>query len=127
MNEPEKSVQLFAIQSLSDDEIANGLARATLRALDRYFMQVRRKINLLERPIHTAGGAYRTWHGYNAYSPRVVNELLRIFRVLYNFHLRGQDGKTPAQRLGVATNAIALAEICDQPLHSVESLPFGKK
>lgn len=126
MTEPQKSVLAFAVRSLDEHEIANGLARATLRALDRYFMQVRRKINLLERPIQTAGASFRAWYGYNAYSPRVVAELLDIFRVIYNFHLQGQDRKTPAQRLGVTAHVISLAEICDSPLHS-ESPPLGKK
>ena len=89
-------------------------------------MQVRRKINLLERPIQTAGAAFRAWYGYNAYSPRVVSELLDIFRVVYNLSLQGQDGRTPGQRLGVAERAYSLADICNSPLHS-DSLLLGKK
>ena len=102
------------------------MARATLRALDRYFMQVRRKINILERPIHSASASGRAWHGYNAYSPRVVAEMLDIFRVVYNFHLRGQDGKTPAQRLGLAERPMSLAELCANSPVSY-SLPPGRK
>lgn len=127
MSEPQRSVQ-----PLTDDgrrpeaQLVAGMARATLRAMDRYFMQVRRKINVLERPIHSASSSGRAWHGYNAYSPRVVAEALDIFRVVYNFHLRGKDGKTPAQRLGLADRPFSLADLCENSPVAY-SLPPGRK
>lgn len=75
-------------------------------------MQVRRKINVLEPPLYTASAAGRAWFGYNAYSPRVVLETLDIFRAVYNCHLRGQDRRTPAQRLGVLSDPVSLADLC---------------
>ncbi|MDY0021092.1 hypothetical protein [Arenimonas caeni] len=127
MSEPQRSVQPLTDDGRRPDgQLVAGMARATLRALDRYFMQVRRKINILERPIHSASASGRAWHGYNAYSPRVVAEMLDIFRVVYNFHLRGQDGKTPAQRLGLAERPMSLAELCANSPVSY-SLPPGRK
>jgi hypothetical protein len=123
---------LKAVQMLTDNgkrgqrQVVVGLARATLRGVDRYFMQVRRKINLLERPLHTAGSGYRAWHGYSAYSPRVVSEVLDIFRIIYNFHLRGIDRKTPAQRLGVIDQPVPLSHLCEVAPYSY-SLPSGNK
>ena len=96
------------------DAVIKGLGRASLRAVDRYFMQVRRKLSVLERPIRTSS-TLRVWYGYNAYSPRVVMEVLEIFRVVYNFHLAGQDGKTPAQRLGVCDHALSLEALIAGP------------
>lgn len=113
MGEPRKSVQILTDDGQRPPEqIAAALARASLRAVDRYFMQVRRKINLLERPIYTSGSHFRAWYGYSAYSPRVVTEVLEIFRTIYNFHLAGDDGKTPAQRLGIVAEQVPLATIC---------------
>lgn len=118
MGEPRK-----AVQYLTDDgrrppeQIAAALARASLRAVDRYFMQVRRKINLLERPIYTSGSQFRAWYGYSAYSPRVVTEVLEIFRTVYNFHLAGDDNKTPAQRLGIVEAPVPLAALCEFSPH----------
>lgn len=73
---------------------------------------MRRKINLLERPIKSAGSGFRAWYGYSAYSPRVIKEVLDFFRAVYNLHLCGEDRSTPAQRLGIAPKALSLAEIC---------------
>lgn len=109
MSEPER-----AVLCLTDDgerprrQVTQGFARASLRTVDRYFMQVRRKIHVLERPISTSSQANRRWYGYSAYSPLVVMRLLEIFRVVYNFHLIGQQDTTPAQRLGIVESAYSL-------------------
>jgi hypothetical protein len=111
MSEPER-----AALCLSDDgvrprnQIVAGFARASLRALDRYFMQVRRRIHVLERPP-TSASSMRVWYGYSAYSPVVVMRLIEIFRTVYNFNLAGQQTTTPAQRLGVVDRAFSLADI----------------
>lgn len=127
MSEPQRSVQPLTDDGRRPDaQVVAGMSRATLRALDRYFMQVRRKINVLERPIHTASATGRAWHGYNAYSPRVVTETLDIFRTVYNYHLRGEDRKTPAQRLGIVDRAMSLADLCKNSPQAY-SLPPGRK
>lgn len=127
MTEPYRAVQMLTDDGKrSQRQIVAGLARATLRGVDRYFMQVRRKINILERPLHTASSSFRAWHGYNAYSPRVVLEALEIFRTIYNFHLRGVDRKTPAQRLGLSDHPVSLSELCAMSPEAY-SLPLGRK
>lgn len=114
MGEPQR-----AALCLTDDgerprhQIVRGFARTSLRSLDRYFMQVRRKIHVLERPISTSSQANRRWYGYSAYSPLVVMRLLEIFRVVYNYHLTGEQETTPAQRMGLASSPYGLAEILD--------------
>lgn len=37
--------------------------------------------------------------------------LLDVFRVYYNYCLKGQDGKTPAMRLGLAKCVVTLEDI----------------
>lgn len=127
MQEPNREVLcVTALPNRTEARVVSGLSRATLRAVDRYFMQVRRKISVLERPIRTSSTAWRAWQGYTAYSPRVVMQVLEIFRVVYNFHLVGQDRRTPAERLGVADRRIPLAELIRGDLPS-RALPGERR
>lgn len=112
INEPERaSVCLTDDGQRPMDRLLQGYARASLRSIDRYFMQVRRKIHLLERPIHSSSAVGRAFYGYNAYSALVVIRLLDIFRVTYNFHLTGKQKTTPAQRWGLTDRAWSLEDI----------------
>lgn len=104
--EPKKEVALLTLQAGSDPEtLARSALYAGLKSVDRFFMLIRRRISLLERPISTPSSANRTWHGYSPYNPVVACRLLDLFRVVFNYHLIGEDKKTPAMRLG----------LCDQP------------
>ena len=85
--------------------------RATMRAVDNFFQQVRRSINLLERPILTASKNRRTWYGYSPYNPAMVEKLLDIYRTLHNFVEVGKDGSTPAMRLGLRAAAVPVEDI----------------
>lgn len=85
--------------------------KASLHPIDRFFMQARRRMSLLERPIGTSSKAGRTWYGYSAYQPENIEKLLGIFRVFYNYCLKGKDGKTPATRLGLTHSPINLGDL----------------
>jgi transposase-like protein len=112
MSEPEKAVcYLTDLKAYDDDHLAWLYNKASLHAIDCFFMQVRRRLSLLERPISTASRAGRTWYGYSAYNPETIVKILGIFRTFYNYCLAGQDGKTPAMRLGLATGTVALDDI----------------
>ena len=65
----------------------------------------------MERPIASSSAAFRNYYGYNPYSAVVVMRVLEIFRVAYNYHLTGQKGSTPAQRLGLIDRACSLDEL----------------
>lgn len=112
MSEPEKAVcYLTDYMDYDEDHLARLYNKASLHGIDRFFMQVRRRLSILERPIGTASNARRMWHGYSAYNPETIVKMLGIFRVFYNYCLAGQDGKTPAMRLGLAKGKVSLEDI----------------
>lgn len=112
MNEPEKAVcYLTDYGDYDEDHLAWLYNKASLRAIDVFFMLVRRRLSLLERPLATMSNARRLWHGYSAYNPRSIMKVLDIFRVFYNYVLIGQDKKTPAMRLGLAKGYVSLEDI----------------
>ncbi len=112
MSEPEKAVcYLTDYKDYDEDHLARLYNKASLHAIDRFFMQVRRRLSILERPVGSASGAGRIWYGYSAYNPETIVKMLGIFRVFYNYCLAGKDGKTPAMRLGLAKGKVSLEDI----------------
>ncbi|MCU7805763.1 MAG: hypothetical protein KZQ92_16810 [Candidatus Thiodiazotropha sp. (ex Lucinoma borealis)] len=112
MSEPEKAVCcLVGTSQYAPEHIAKLYQRASLHGIDRFFMQLRRSISLLERPLHTASSSRRVWHGYSLYNPEVVVKLLEIYRVYYNYVQAGEDDRTPAMRLGLAKGKIAIEDL----------------
>jgi transposase-like protein len=104
MSEPQKAIcWLTDLQdrSYNDDHVAKLYSKATLHGIDRFFMQARRRLSLLERPLATSSSQGRRWYGYNPYNPTMVGKLLDIFRVFYNFVEVGGDKRTPAMRIGL--------------------------
>ena len=73
MAEPEKKVVLltnlngYGADAL--DRLAHLFNRASLHAIDRFFMLVRRRLRLLERPISPTRRARRVWHRLRALRP----------------------------------------------------------
>jgi len=109
MADPSKELlYLTDFGDLELEHLARLHMRASLRGIDKFFMQVRRRLSVLERPLQTRNNAQRSWHGYSAYSPLVVQQLLHVFRAYYNYSLPGQDGKTPAMRLGLTDQPVSL-------------------
>ncbi len=114
MSEPQKAICWLTDlhdRSYDDDHLAHLYSKATLHGIDRFFMQARRRLSLLERPISSASNEGRKWHGYSPYNPAMVGKLLDIFRVFYNYVEVGEDKKTPAMRLGLATNTFTVNDI----------------
>ncbi len=114
MSEPEKAICWLTDlcdNAYDDDHLANLYSKATLHGIDRFFMQIRRRLSLLERPIATASSEGRKWFGYSPYNPAIVGKILDIFRVFYNFVEVGKDKKTPAMRIGLTTVPTLLNDI----------------
>jgi hypothetical protein len=105
-SEPEKAVcYLTDYDDYEEDHLAWLYNKASLRAIDAFFMQVRQRPSLLERPITTASNNRRLWHGYSAYNPRSIVKLLEMFRVFYNYVLVGTD------KQGLAKGRVSLEDI----------------
>lgn len=116
MDEPEKQLcYLTNIKKEGFDYEEGHLARlfmkGTLRAIDRFFMQTRRRTSALERPFSSSANRGRKWYLYNFYDPYNVIKLLEIYRVYYNYVKVGNDKKTPAMRLGIAKGPCTLEDI----------------
>ena len=112
ISEPEKAVcYLTDTDKYDEDHMAWLYNKASLHAIDRFFMQARRRVSLLERPISTPSSMGRKWHGYSPYNPEGVIKMLDIFRVFYNFVEAGKDKATPAMRLGLSKGQVDMEDI----------------
>lgn len=112
MAEPDREMAyLTDLGGYDADHLARLYNRASLRGVDRFLMLIRRRLSIFERPIHTASTQGRVWYGYSGYNPAIGAKLLSIFRIFHNFALPGEDGVTPAVRLGVAQKIFTLEEL----------------
>lgn len=113
MGEPEKAIcHLTDLGDYDMDHLAWLYNKASLHAVDSYFMQIRRMLSPLERPLHSQANAGRVWSGYAPYNPSQIQRLLDIFRVVHNYVLvSDKDKKTPAMRLGLAKAPLAYEDI----------------
>lgn len=113
MSETEKAIcYLTNLEDYDDDHLAWLYNKASLHGVDSYFMVIRRRIAMLERPVHSRANNGRVWNGYGAYNPHNIVKLLGIFRCFYNYILVSEkDDKTPAMRLGLADRAYTFAEV----------------
>jgi hypothetical protein len=111
--EPEKAVCWLTDMGDYDlDHQAHLFYMASAFGIDRFFMQARRRLSMIERPIKSASSGGRTWYGYSPYNPAMIQKLLDIFRVYYNYCLVGKkDGKTPAMKLGLAKDKVRVEDI----------------
>ena len=82
-----------------------------LGVIDNVFQKTRRLCNAVERPIDAAGGKKAVWHGYTPYNPAMIEKNLAIFRAINNFVFVGDDGATPAMRLGFAKQPLDFEDI----------------
>jgi transposase-like protein len=113
MDEPEKSLcHLTEFQDMDVDHLANLFLKASLHGVDTFFMQVRRRCSLLERPIASRGSG-RRWFGYCPYNPAMVQKVVDILRTVHNYVLPNNGDKriTPAMRLGLAKGVVRLEDI----------------
>lgn len=121
MREPEKQVcWLTDIEnpetdpSLREDQLNHAAylyRKASLHAVDRFFMQVRRGVTMAERGVVSSSADRRLWFGKNAYNPANLAMMLEIYRTYFNYCEVGSDGKTPAMRLGLAKGPVASEDI----------------
>ncbi len=112
MSEPEEAISYLTDMGDYDiDHQAWLYNKASLHAVDTLFMQIRRRLTLLDRGIHSQGNAGRVWNGYAPYNPKQIGKVLTISRAYRNFVLPGVDKKTPAERLGLAKGPVQYEDI----------------
>lgn len=105
----------------------HGLFEVSTSGVDNHFQLIRRRINMLERPITSVTNASR-WNGYSAYNPAWAVKLVEIFRVYNNyvhtnFQKLDKEAKsrkyiaehetTPAMRLGLVDQAFSYKDILE--------------
>ena len=96
---------------------------AGLSRIDNVFMRTRRLFNAFERPVGTSSGHNVVWHGYAPYNPRMVDKYLMVFRTVSNWIFVGDDGRTPAMRLGFAKRPLDFEDI----LRAGERIPRPRR
>lgn len=98
--------------------------KASLLGIDSYFGSIRRKLAMLERSFLTASSQGKVWHAYSPYNPGIINKILLIHRIYYNFvKTRGKSKSTPAMRLGLADAPVSVEDI----LYSRGIAPIRRK
>ena len=96
---------------IDEDRMADIFLGAGLARIDNLFMKTRRLFNAFERPVGTSSGHNAVWHGYSPYNPRMVQKYLTIFRTVNNWTFVGNDGQTPAMRLGFTKQPLDFEDI----------------
>ena len=95
-----------------EDHVAWLYNQGSLHSADSFFAKIRRRVNILERSMHSAANAGRTSPGYAAYNPNKVITMVEIFRIVHNYvEISKKDKKTPAMRLGLAQAPIRYKDI----------------
>jgi len=99
------------IDRYTPEHQANLYKKASLHAVDRFFMQIRRAVTCFERPFGSGTSGRRIWYGYSPYNPDRYTQLGDIYRVYYNYCKVNEKGKTPAMLLRLAKGPVDLEKI----------------
>mgnify|MGYP000453320809 FL=1 len=87
----------------------------SLHSVDTFFEKLRRRVYMLERPLHSASNDSRTWSRYAAYDPYNVVKMVEIFRVVHNYidtsKEKGGEETTSAMRLGLAQAPVKYEDV----------------
>lgn len=124
---------------LLSDVDDNFLVQASLNGVDNYFQILRRRLNMLERPLKAAmnnnqkqniendlstESKYEKWNIYGSYNPKYIAMMIEIMRVYNNYVLTDEKSiknkkscstkpKTPAQKLGLMDCAFDIYDILE--------------
>lgn len=111
LSEPKKKITaITGLSHLDPQERADAYWRASLHPIDRFFMQIRRSINIFERSLAT-GTKDAAWNIYSPYNPSIFQKLGDIYRVFYNYCEKNGKKGTPAMKLGLVQDVIELERI----------------
>ncbi len=112
-SEPEKAVCYLTDRNDMDElHLAHLYYKASLHKIDSFFNQIRTRLNPLSRPTKSMSNQGRSYLRYQLYKPGIAQQLLDVFRVYHNYHLKSDDDKkTPAIRLGLMRAPISIDDI----------------
>jgi len=88
--------------------------RASRHSVDNFFQAARRSVRILDRTENTTTSDC-IHYIYLPFDPAMGIKLLDILRVHYNDGRTGQDGRTPAMRLGLAEAPVPEEAILAHP------------
>lgn len=117
MNEPEKALAYLSARrgsQVTEDQLAKMYLYGSMYGADRFMELIRRRLSPLERALSSSSAAGRMWYGYAPYNPRIIEKLLLLLRVYWNYCFvpkGSKDGKTPAERLGLAKGKLRVEDI----------------
>ncbi len=98
--------------TFDEDHVAWLYNQVSLHSVDSFFAKIRRRVNILERSMHSAANAGRTSTGHEAYNPNKVITMVEIFRIVHNYvDVSKKDKTTAAMRLGLAKARIDYHDI----------------
>ncbi|MEH6444870.1 MAG: hypothetical protein V7784_13325 [Oceanospirillaceae bacterium] len=106
---------------IANPVLLQALPNASLSGVDNWFQILRRRLNMLERPVTSATNG-RRWNAYAGYNPTWMTKLIEIMRIYYNYcssnekelHKIGDYEtlpSTPATRIGIASEVYAVESI----------------
>lgn len=101
---------------ISTDDISEMIVHSSTRTVDNFFQELRRHLNLLERPLVGARGVGKTYI-YANYNPKYAQQLITIYRTYYNFlkprkyYNKSKRNITPAMRIGIANKVYKIRDI----------------
>jgi transposase-like protein len=117
INEPLKMISAVTDMDKYDlEHQANLLKIGSLHAVDRFFMQIRRRVSMFERPFQSGANTRKVWYANSPYNPEMYQKLADIYRIYYNYckpfkkKVNGKE-ETPATKLGLAKGVVALDKI----------------
>ena len=110
MGEPGKAVSHNTNNGQGDSEtLAEYYRRASLYPSRHFYERLQNRISVV--PDQNETGPSGQWNLYGAYKPSVVIKLIEIFRTYNNFVLTDKFGQSPAQRLGLVSEVLAIKDI----------------
>lgn len=102
------------LSSYEPKDIAKMVLKVNDKSNNAFMQQIRRRINILERPLVTARGDGKSYI-YANFNPQYAQYALTILQTFYNFcypFKMGSDEKlTPAQRLGLTDKVFSIQDI----------------
>jgi transposase-like protein len=98
------------VSGLSEKELAKLLIQVNDQSSDAFIQVIRRRLNILERPLVTARGEGKSYI-YANFNPKYAQFALTILRTYYNFCMKDKQDMTPAQRIGLTDKVFELEDI----------------